>query len=129
MTCETTPGSRPGAKTAEDRGEPPTTPTAACASDVCGDRPQRRPRLAAAGPNDRPGGSEHLDWHTWDVAEFEGKAAVIEIVDAATGGWGHINVDHIVQGDARKQAEPARRELVVERRYLHLPVKTGAPMR
>ena len=31
----------------------------------------------ATGPNDRPGGSEHLDWHTWDVAEFEGKKAVI----------------------------------------------------
>jgi fructan beta-fructosidase len=83
----------------------------------------------ATGPNDRPGGSERLDWHTWDVAEFEGKSAVIEIVDAATGGWGHINVDHIVQSDARKQAEPARREFAVEQRYLHLPVKTGATMR
>ena len=29
----------------------------------------------ATGPNDKPGGSEHLDWHTWDVAEFEGKKA------------------------------------------------------
>jgi fructan beta-fructosidase len=83
----------------------------------------------ATGPNDRPGGSERLDWHTWDVAEFEGKSATIEIVDSATGGWGHINVDHIVQSDARKQAEPARREFAVEQRYLHLPVKTGAPMR
>src|SRR5262245_29692130 len=62
----------------------------------------------ATGPNDRPGGSERLDWHTWDVAEFEGTPAVIEVVDTATGGWGHINVDHIVQSDARKQAEPAR---------------------
>src|SRR5262249_35664707 len=25
------------------------------------------------GPNDKPGGSEHLDWHTWDVREFAGK--------------------------------------------------------
>lgn len=83
----------------------------------------------ATGPNDRPGGSERLDWHTWDVAEFEGKSAVIEIVDAATGGWGHINVDHIVLSDAKKQAEPARREFAVDRQYLHLPVKTGAPMR
>src|SRR5215831_12138693 len=26
----------------------------------------------ATGPNDKPGGSEHLDWHTWDVAELAG---------------------------------------------------------
>jgi fructan beta-fructosidase len=83
----------------------------------------------AAGPNDRPGGSERLDWHTWDVSEFEGRTAVLEIVDRHTGGWGHINVDHIVQSDRRMQAEPASRELLVERRYLHLPVKNGAPSR
>ena len=53
----------------------------------------------ATGPNDRPGGSERLAWHTWDVAEFAGKKARLQIVDNATGGWGHINVDHIVQSD------------------------------
>ena len=31
----------------------------------------------ATGPNDKPGGTEQLDWHSWDVAEFEGKDAVI----------------------------------------------------
>src|SRR6476646_2695644 len=56
----------------------------------------------ATGPNDKPGGSEHLDWHTWDVAEFTGKKAVIRIVDEETGGWGHINVDHILQSDHKK---------------------------
>jgi len=84
----------------------------------------------ATGPNDRPGGTEALDWHSWDVAEFAGKMAVIQIVDQATGGWGHINVDHIVQGDQKKQANPpvaAEREIVIERPYLHLPVKNGAP--
>src|SRR5262249_2854981 len=40
----------------------------------------------ATGPNDQPGGSEHLDWHSWDVKELLGKEAVIEIVDRATGG-------------------------------------------
>ena len=29
----------------------------------------------ATGPNDRPGGSEHLDWQGWDVTEFVGKTA------------------------------------------------------
>jgi fructan beta-fructosidase len=80
----------------------------------------------ATGPNTEAGGSEELDWHTWDVAEFFGKTAAIQIVDRRTGGWGHINVDQIVQSDARRQAEPARREIVIEHRYLHLPVKTGA---
>jgi len=83
----------------------------------------------ASGPNDRPGGSEHLDWHTWDVDEFTGKATVIEIVDKHTGGWGHINIDHIVQSDRKRQAEPAQREIAVESRYLHLPIQTGAAMR
>ena len=83
----------------------------------------------ATGPNDRPGGSEHLDWHTWDMSDLAGKQAVIEIVDNHTGGWGHINIDHIVQSSRRKVAERARRMLAVERRYLHLPVKNGAPMR
>lgn len=49
----------------------------------------------ATGPNDRPGGSEALEQASWDVAEFIGKTAVIQIVDQHTGGWGHINVDQI----------------------------------
>jgi fructan beta-fructosidase len=83
----------------------------------------------ATGPNDRPGGNEHLDWHTFDVAEFEGKSAKIQIVDEQKGGWGHINIDHIVQSDKKKQAEPFTQTFTIEKRYLHLPVKTGAPMR
>jgi fructan beta-fructosidase len=82
----------------------------------------------ATGPNDKPGGSEHLDWHSWDVKELEGKTAIIQIVDQRKGGWGHINIDHIVQSDRpKKPAGPARREIVVQRHYLHLPVKNGVP--
>jgi len=82
----------------------------------------------ATGPNDQPGGSEHLDWHSWDVKELEGKRAIIQIVDQRKGGWGHINIDHIVQSDRpKKAAGPARREIVVKQRYLHLPVKNGVP--
>ena len=55
----------------------------------------------ATGPNVVPGGSERLDPADWDVAEFEGRDARIEIVDRRTGGWGHINVDQIVQTDQR----------------------------
>jgi fructan beta-fructosidase len=83
----------------------------------------------ATGPNDRPGGTEHLDWHTWDVADLAGKTATIRITDEQKGGWGHINVDHIVQSDTKKQAEPFTADFTIAHRYLHLPVKTGAPMK
>lgn len=36
----------------------------------------------------------------WDLAAWQGRTAHIEIVDQATGGWGHVNVDHIVLSDS-----------------------------
>lgn len=84
----------------------------------------------ATGPNDQPGGSEQLDWRSWDVAEFEGKTVRLEIVDQATGGWGHLNVDQIVQSDKKQELlADQTRTVKLERRYLNLPVKTGAPKR
>jgi fructan beta-fructosidase len=83
----------------------------------------------ATGPNDRPGGTERLEWHSWDVGDLEGKSAVIEIVDQQKGGWGHINIDHIVMADRKRSLEPARREIAVASRYLHFPVNNGASMR
>ena len=83
----------------------------------------------ATGPNDRPGGTERLDWHSWDVRDLEGRTAVIRIVDEQTGGWGHVNVDHVVQSDRKRMVEPAERTITVEKRYLHLPVRNGASMR
>jgi non-lysosomal glucosylceramidase len=43
--------------------------------------------------------NELLESATWDVREFEGKTARIEIVDQQKGGWGHINVDQIEFSD------------------------------
>jgi len=40
--------------------------------------------------------SEKLDWYTWDLRRLQGKTARLQIVDAARGGWGHINIDQIV---------------------------------
>ena len=85
----------------------------------------------ATGPNDKPGGAETLAAESWDVAEFAGKTAAIQIVDQAKGGWGHISVDHIAQSD-RKAAvllADAKREFKVEKRYLNLPIKNGAAKR
>ncbi|WNZ10782.1 GH32 C-terminal domain-containing protein [Streptomyces sp. 11x1] len=48
--------------------------------------------------------AEALDWATWDVDDLAGKKARIRIVDENTGGWGHLNVDHIVLSDS----EPPR---------------------
>ncbi|MGP9582536.1 MULTISPECIES: GH32 C-terminal domain-containing protein [unclassified Brachybacterium] len=44
--------------------------------------------------------SENLDWHNWEVGEFEGQQASLRIVDNSSGGWGHILVDHFVATDA-----------------------------
>lgn len=43
--------------------------------------------------------SDHLAAQSWDVREFAAQSAQIQIVDEASGSWGHINVDHIVQTD------------------------------
>jgi len=87
---------------------------------------------SATGPNTQPGGSERLQGAQWDVGDLLGKEVTLEIVDEAVGGWGHINVDQIVQSDKRSDAEiipgDATRELVVNQPYLNFPVKNGAPM-
>jgi fructan beta-fructosidase len=80
----------------------------------------------AVGPNTRPGGSERLDWHSWDVRDLKGKTARLQIVDQRTGGWGHINIDHILQSNKKRQVGPGERTMVIEKRYLHFPVKNGA---
>jgi sucrose-6-phosphate hydrolase SacC (GH32 family) len=85
----------------------------------------------ATGPNDKSGGGEALAPASWDVAEFIGKTAVLRIVDEATGGWGHLNVDHIVQSDRKPPGllRDTKRDFVATSRYLHLPIKNGLPTR
>ena len=85
----------------------------------------------ATGPNDKAGGSEALAPTVWDVSEFTGKTAVIQIVDQAKGGWGHINVDQIVQTDRKPPSVLANvtREIMLEKPYLNLPIKNGGPKR
>lgn len=41
-----------------------------------------------------------MKWRNWDVSSFVGQTARIEIMDSATGAWGHINIDQIMQSDA-----------------------------
>jgi sucrose-6-phosphate hydrolase SacC (GH32 family) len=77
----------------------------------------------ATGPSE---GSEHLEEDGWDVSPWAGKEATIQIIDSATGGWGHVLVDHIVFTDNRPAIQTGARQLVAAKRYLHLPVKNGA---
>ncbi|MGR0220034.1 GH32 C-terminal domain-containing protein [Agromyces sp. ZXT2-6] len=37
-----------------------------------------------------------LNWQSWDVSEFAGRDARFQVHDDATGGWGHLTVDHLV---------------------------------
>jgi len=62
--------------------------------------------LTATGINTEAGGSEFLNWENWDVREYKGKKAVLQIVDAASGGWGHINVDQISQSNTQAKKKP-----------------------
>lgn len=85
----------------------------------------------ATGPNTAAGGSEALEPAAWDLGELTGKSGRLQIVDRATGGWGHINVDQIVLTDTKPDTlvADAARELTAERHWLHLPVKTGAKVK
>ncbi|MFM7249953.1 MAG: glycoside hydrolase family 32 protein [Planctomycetaceae bacterium] len=89
------------------------------------------PVRSATGSNDRPGGSETLLGESWDVAALAGKTARLRVVDAATGGWGHVNVDHVVQTDVRPKGtlQDVRRDIVADRRYLQIPIRNGAAKR
>ena len=43
--------------------------------------------------------AEQLLWHSWRVADLEGRQAHLVIVDRATGPWGHVNIDQIELAD------------------------------
>ncbi|RYG21459.1 hypothetical protein EON82_18800 [bacterium] len=49
--------------------------------------------------------SDHLTPQSWHLRPWRGKQAQIQVVDNASGDWGHINVDRIVQTD-RPESPP-----------------------
>lgn len=73
-----------------------------------------KPVRTAVGSASKDRGHEIMAWVCWDVAEFAGKKAKLRIVDSYSGGWGHINIDHIVQSNralkviASGSGQPAR---------------------
>lgn len=70
----------------------------------------------------------NLEWQTWEVWDFKGKSVQIMIFDFAAGKEGYIMVDHIVQSDvsAVKAKSDLQKQFSFNKRYLQLPVKTGA---
>ncbi|MES2570779.1 MAG: glycoside hydrolase family 32 protein [Verrucomicrobiota bacterium] len=83
---------------------------------------------SATGPNTDSGGSERLTPVAWEVGEFLGREATLIMVDERKGGWGHINLDHIVLTDDRgtialalPPATEVTRKLRVEADFLQLP--------
>ena len=52
--------------------------------------------------------SDKLRAESWDVSEWKGKRARIEIVDEASGDWGHLNVADIRQTDSPEQLPVVR---------------------
>ena len=52
--------------------------------------------------------NERLEPANWHVGEWMGQRARIEIVDTASGGWGHINIDHIEFRDEPLAGDPGR---------------------
>lgn len=52
--------------------------------------------------------TEVLYWANWDVSEFAGQSAVLEIVDNHSGGFGHITVDQVMLSDAPAKSEPEK---------------------
>jgi sucrose-6-phosphate hydrolase SacC (GH32 family) len=84
-----------------------------------GSQPDTAVRLVVDGAVVRSAsGSESgtLDRVSWDVADVQGRRARIEVVDAATGGWGHIMADAFVASatPALPRAAEATVNLVVD---------------
>ncbi|HTI98794.1 MAG TPA: GH32 C-terminal domain-containing protein [Dongiaceae bacterium] len=71
--------------------------------------------------------SEGLVPMQWDVSAWLGQTATLQIVDSATGGWGHINVDQIAFADTGFPA--LSRTLLLTNNLLNLPVKNSAALK
>jgi len=49
----------------------------------------------------------HMEPHSFDVSNLEGKTARLQVVDAFSEGWGNIGIDHVVFSDQpRQEATP-----------------------
>lgn len=75
--------------------------------------------------------SEFLTPKAIDLSNYLGKTGVIEIVDKATGGWGHINIDDIIFTDELPDCPLGEAQIEIKKaqKYLCIPVNKNAPRR
>jgi fructan beta-fructosidase len=71
--------------------------------------------------------SETLVPEQWDVSAYLGQTATLQILDLATGSWGHIDLDEITLSDLVFPA--LSRQMTLTNNLLNLPAKNGATMR
>ena len=64
----------------------------------------------------------------FDLAPYQGKNIQIEVLDQATGGWGHIDVDGFYLSDTPcvRPPEELKRSIVVNGNYLNIPFSHAA---
>lgn len=57
-----------------------------------------------------------LNWRSWDVSELAGREARFRVHDDATGGWGHLTLDHLVLGPepAQPRSDETSVNLVID---------------
>ena len=58
--------------------------------------------------------SDRLVPTSWDVSQFRGQRAQVQIVDAASGDWGHVNVADLIQTDKPERLPVATEPLYQE---------------
>ncbi|GAB3677287.1 hypothetical protein GCM10027589_47500 [Actinocorallia lasiicapitis] len=68
--------------------------------------------VASATGDDSP----NLRWISWNLAAHQGKQAQVQIVDTATGGWGHLMADQFVlsSGPAAPRLDQTSVDLLVD---------------
>jgi fructan beta-fructosidase len=70
---------------------------------------------------------ERLRARSWNVSEWIGDSAYIEIVDATSSGWGHINADDFVFSSRSSSSIIDNRKLsILADQYLMVPVQNGS---
>ncbi|MFO1476018.1 MAG: GH32 C-terminal domain-containing protein [Verrucomicrobiota bacterium] len=73
---------------------------------------------SAVGMGDR----EDLSWLQWNVSDLLGSSGTLQVMDSNTGGWGHINVDQIVESNSS-----LTNVFTASQRYLNLPISFSEP--
>jgi len=68
---------------------------------------------------------ERLRWYTWEVDEYSGKTAQIQIIDKQKGGWGHIEADQVLFSENPAPTESARPVALVAKEYKVDPARLG----